>query len=121
MAECGELDLLVQGRRVVDRGAAFGDFEGDGGFLGRWAGGERDVAALDHEVGDQAVERCVVVDAAGAEGEEVLRFLLAGRLGLRRQARERTSAVCGTASQNTSTLRSPCVVWSWWLFAMVSR
>lgn len=51
---------------AVDRGAAFGDGVG-GGVLWR----ERGVAALDHEVGDDAVEGRVIVGSAGAEGEEV--------------------------------------------------
>lgn len=37
---------------MVDRGAAFGDLEGEGGFGGWWVTGETDVAALDHEVRD---------------------------------------------------------------------
>lgn len=71
VAEGGEVDLLVQGRGVVDGGAAFGDVEGEGGVggcgCGRGGGrgerGEGDVAALDHEARDEAVEGGVVVGA----------------------------------------------------------
>lgn len=57
---------------MVDRRTAFGDLEGEGRFGGWWVAGKADVAALDHEVGNQSVEGRVVVGAAGAEGEEVL-------------------------------------------------
>lgn len=51
----------------VDGGAAFSD-----GVVGGVERGERSVAALDHEVGDHAVEGRGVVGTGGAEGEEVL-------------------------------------------------
>lgn len=47
--------------RVVDGCAAFGDVEGKGGRVSALR--ERDIAALDHEGGDQAVEGGVVVGA----------------------------------------------------------
>ena len=51
----------------VDGGATFRDR-----VMFCVSGGEGGVAALDHEVFDDAVERCVVVGARGAQGEEVL-------------------------------------------------
>ena len=51
----------------VDGGAALGN-----GVVFCVSGGEGGVAALDHEIFDDAVERCVVVGARGAQGEEVL-------------------------------------------------
>lgn len=70
MSERGESDLVFEGC-VPDRVAAFT------GRFGRVGGGDWvvDVAALDHEAGDYAVESGVVIGVAGAEGEEVLFFL----------------------------------------------
>lgn len=73
--QSGKVNLLVHRRRVVYGRAAFGDLErqhrfGSGGGLRCWA--EGDVSALDHEPGNEAVEGCVIVCAACAEGEEVL-------------------------------------------------
>lgn len=60
---------------MIDGCAAFGDLEVEHGFGGvllfrGWA--EGDVSALNHESRDQAMERCVVVCAARAEGKEIL-------------------------------------------------
>lgn len=89
--ERGEVDLLVQGGRVVDGGAALGDVEGEhgaGGCAGGGGGGGRgaegDVATLDHETRDEAVERGVVVCAGSAEGEEVL-LLVFGMMSATRE------------------------------------
>lgn len=70
------MDFLVQGGGVVDRCAAFGNI-GDGEYgmeriEGRWRRSKGDIAALDHEAWDEAVEGGVIVCAGGAEGEEVL-------------------------------------------------
>lgn len=98
---------------MVYRCAAFGDVvEWEDGVVGR--GGcfaERDVAALDHEARHEPVEGSVIVCAACAKGEEVLRlvlvFFLAWGFG-----GDVTSAVSGTVSQNISTFKSPWVVCS---------
>ena len=50
-----------------DAGAAFWNRS-----IGVIVRGEGSVAALDHEVGDYAVEGGVIVGTTGAEGEEVL-------------------------------------------------
>ena len=72
MSEGREVDFLVQCGRVVYRSTALGDLEGESGRV-RFVS-EGDVAALDHEAGDETVEGGVVVCAGCAEGEEVLSF-----------------------------------------------
>lgn len=86
VSERGEVDFLVQCAGVVDGCAAFRDvvewkhwFRGCGGAAS--CGPEGDVAALDHEAGHETVERCDVVCAAGAEGEEVLGGYVSGFIG----------------------------------------
>ena len=66
MSEGWEVDFLIQCGRVVYRSTALGDLEGKGGRI-RF-GSEGDVAALDHEAGDETVEGGIVVCAACAEG-----------------------------------------------------
>jgi hypothetical protein len=68
------MNFLVKCRWVVYGGAALGDLEREHGFRGGgglcgWS--EGDVSALDHEAGDEAVERCIIVCAACAQCEEV--------------------------------------------------
>lgn len=61
MADGREADFMGERGRVVDGCAAFGDVEGKGGRVSALR--ERDIAALDHEGWDQAVEGGVVVGA----------------------------------------------------------
>ena len=65
MPQCRS-DLILE-VLSVDGGATFRDR-----VMFCVSGGEGGVAALDHEIFDDAVERCVVVGARGAQGEEVL-------------------------------------------------
>lgn len=65
VSEGREVDFLVQCGRVVYRSTAFGDLKGEGGRV-RFIS-EGDVAALDHEAGDETVEGGIVVCAACAE------------------------------------------------------
>lgn len=75
MSQSGDVNFLVESGRMVYRCTAFGNVvKGEDVSLGRSCGGaEGDVAALDHETGHEAVEGGVVVCAACAECEEVLR------------------------------------------------
>lgn len=59
---------------MVDGSAAFRYLKVEDWFRGCLlrGGTERDVSALDHESGDEAVERSIIVCATCAEGEEVL-------------------------------------------------
>lgn len=68
------MNLLVHSFGVVDGSSAFGNLKVEHWFCGRFLryGTERNIASLNHESGNEAVERCFIVCAARAEGEEVL-------------------------------------------------
>jgi hypothetical protein len=71
------------------------------------------ITGLDHESLDVAVENATVVIVGSTKGQKVLRQQGEGEwlCGAGGESRRYTSAALGTASQKTSTLRSPRVVW----------
>jgi len=75
MTESREVNLLVQGRRMIYGSATFRNLEGKHGFVGGRGfscGAKGDISRLNHEAGHDSVKWDIIVCATCAEGKKVL-------------------------------------------------